>query len=125
MPCSTQSVSTPNAVRSIELTGRIGKPLVTIHGTLDTLLPIATDSDVYDRLIDAQGAGERHRYYRIADGTHTDGLYGAFPDRLRPLLPCARTAFGVLTDWVEQGIQPPADRTYPRPAGDLLNTCAL
>ncbi len=114
-----------DAVRSIELTGRIGKPLVTIHGTLDTLLPIATDSDVYDRLIDAQGAGERHRYYRIADGTHTDGLYAAFPDRLRPLLPCARSAFGVLTDWVEQGVEPPADSTYPRPTGDLLNTCAL
>ena len=112
-------------MRSIELTGRIGKPLVTIHGTLDTLLPIATDSDVYDRLIDAQGAGERHRYYRIADGTHTDGLYAAFPDRLRPLLPCARSAFGVLTDWVEQGVEPPADSTYPRPTGDLLNTCAL
>ena len=44
-----------DAVRSIEPTGRIGKPLVTIHGTLDTLLPIGTDSDVYDRLIDAGG----------------------------------------------------------------------
>ena len=71
------------------------------------------------------GRGERHRYYRIADGTHTDGLYAAFPDRLRPLLPCARTAFGVLTDWVERGVQPPADATYPRPAGDVLNTCRL
>ena len=114
-----------DAVRSIELTGDIGKPLVTIHGDLDTLLPIGTDSDVYDRLVDAEGAGERHRYYRIEDGTHTDGLYPAFPDRLRPLLPCARTGFDLLTAWVEQGVEPPADATYPRPAGDLLDTCEL
>ena len=106
-----------DAVRSIELTGRIGKPLVTIHGTLDTLLPIATDSDVYDRLIDAQGAGERHRYYRIADGTHIDGLYGAFPDRLRPLLPCARTAFGVLTRLGRAGHPAAGGSHLPSPGG--------
>ncbi|WP_377643793.1 3-hydroxybutyrate oligomer hydrolase family protein [Oryzobacter terrae] len=114
-----------DAVRSIELTGAIGKPLVTIHGDLDTLLPIATDSDVYDRLVDDAGSGDRHRYYRVEDGTHTDGLYAAFPDRLRPLLPCARTGFDLLTAWVEDGTPPPADRTVPRPAGDVLDTCAL
>jgi hypothetical protein len=114
-----------DAVRSIELTGRIGKPLVTVHGTLDTLLPIGTDSDVYDGLVDDAGRGDLHRYYRVEDGTHTDGLYAAFPDRLRPLLPCARSAFGALTSWVEDGIRPPADATYPRPAGDVVNTCTL
>lgn len=114
-----------DAVRSIEVTGRIGKPLVTIHGDLDTLLPIRTDSDVYDRLIDDAGAGDRHRYYRVEDGTHTDGLYTAFPDRLRPLLPCARTGFDLLTAWVEDGTPPPVDRTVPRPQGDVLDTCAL
>ena len=78
-----------------------------------------------DRLVDAQGAGKRHRYYRIADGTHTDGLYAAFPDRLRPLLPCARSAFDALTGWVERGVEPPPDATYPRPSGDVVNTCTL
>ena len=28
-------------MRSVQLTGRIGKPLITLHGTLDTLLPTA------------------------------------------------------------------------------------
>ena len=94
-------------------------------GTSTRCCRSATDSDVYDRLVDAEGAGERHRSYRIEDGTHTDGLYPAFPDRLRPLLPCARAGFDVLTAWVERGVEPPADATYPRPGGDLLDTCEL
>ncbi len=118
--------SVKDAVRSVELTGDIGKPMLTIHGSLDALLPPATDSDVYDDLVEEAGAADRHRYYMIEDGTHTDGLYTAFPDRLRPLLPCARSAFDLLTGWVEDGQAPPADATYPRPtSGDLLNTCDL
>ncbi len=115
-----------DAVRSVQLTGRIGKPLITVHGTLDTLLPIRTDSNVYDRLVDRAGHGRKHRYYRIQDGTHVDGLYTTYPDRLRPLLPCARTAFTDLTRWVERGRKPPRDGFYRRPtSGDLLNTCRL
>jgi hypothetical protein len=118
--------SVKDAVASVQLTGAIGKPMLTVQGTLDTLLPPATDADVYDRLVDQAGAGALHRYYSIADGTHTDGLYAAFPDRLRPLLPCARTAFDDLTGWVERGVLPPADGLRARPAsGDLVNTCDL
>jgi hypothetical protein len=113
-------------VRSVQLTGDIGKPLITLHGDLDTLLPIRTDSDVYGRLVDRQGHDGRHRYYRIGDGTHVDSLYDAYPNRIRPILPCARDAFGLLTRWVEDGKRPPRDRYYPRPAhGDLANRCRL
>jgi hypothetical protein len=115
-----------DAVASVSLTGRIGKPMLTVQGTLDTLLPAATDADVYDRLIDRAGSGALHRYYSVEDGTHTDGLYSAYPDRLRPLLPCARSAFDALTAWVERGTAPPADGFVPRPtSGDIVNTCAL
>jgi len=115
-----------DAVRSVQLTGKIGKPMLTVHGTLDTLLPPATDSDVYDRLVDRAGSGRLHRYYRVEDGTHVDSLVTTYPDRLRPLLPCARTAFGDLTRWVERGTPPPADGYYPRPSGgDLLDACRL
>jgi hypothetical protein len=110
----------------VQLTGEIGRPMITLHGTLDTLLPPRTDSDVYSRLVERRGRGQLHRYYSVADGTHTDGLYDAYPDRLRPLLPCARRAFTLLTSWVERGQRPPAGRRYPRPrAGDLVNTCRL
>lgn len=115
-----------DAVARVQLTGRIGKPLVTVQGSLDTLLPPATDADVYDRLVDRAGRGSLHRYYTFEGGTHTDGLYAAFPDRLRPLLPCARSAFEELTGWVERGSRPAPDGTYPRPAsGDLVNSCAV
>ena len=115
-----------DAVRRVQLTGRIGKPMLTLHGSLDALLPARTDSDVYTRLVDRAGLDRRHRYYRVADGTHTDGLYDAYPDRLRPLLPCARRAFTLLTTWVERGAKPPADGRYARPeSGDLVNTCRL
>ena len=115
-----------NAVRSVELTGRIGKPLLTVHGTLDALLPPATSSDVYDELVERAGRDRLHRYYVVEDGNHVDGLYTTYPDRLRPLLPCARAAFTHLTAWVERGTHPPSDGFYPRPeSGDLLDTCEL
>lgn len=58
-------------------------------------------------MIDARGRGALHRYYTVQDGTHTDGLYDTYPDRLRPILPCYRSAFDALTRWVEDGTRPP------------------
>ncbi|MGW0466641.1 tannase/feruloyl esterase family alpha/beta hydrolase [Streptomyces sp. NPDC003027] len=123
---ASRPASVHRAVAKVALTGRIGKPLITLHGDLDALLPIATDSDVYARMIDGRGRGGLHRYYRVQDGTHTDGLYDTYPDRLRPLLPCYRSAFAALTRWVEEGAAPPGDRTVARPpGGDVVNSCAL
>ena len=52
-----------------------------------------------------------HRAFRVVGGTHTDALVPAFPDRLRPLLPCARAGFDALTAWVQDGTTPPASAT--------------
>ncbi|MEU6573506.1 tannase/feruloyl esterase family alpha/beta hydrolase [Streptomyces sp. NPDC046805] len=115
-----------HAVAEVALTGRIGKPLITLHGDLDALLPQAADSDVYARMIDARGRGSLHRYYTVRGGTHVDGLYDVYPDRLRPILPCYRAAFDALVSWVERGTPPPADRTVGRPAsGDVVDSCTL
>ena len=114
------------AVARIALTGRIRKPLITLHGTLDTLLPISKDSDVYATMIKSRGRAALHRYYRIEDGNHVDSLYDAFPDRLRPILPCLRAAFTALETWDAGGQAPPRSATLPRPAsGDLVNGCSL
>ncbi|MFD8232850.1 3-hydroxybutyrate oligomer hydrolase family protein [Streptomyces sp. NPDC059696] len=118
------------AVQKIALTGRIGKPLITVHGTLDVLLPISQDSDVYARMVRQAGRGSLHRYYRIEGGTHTDALVDTHPDRLRPLTPCHRTAFTALENWLSRpGHRPPASGTVPLPPGadpaTLLDACPL
>jgi hypothetical protein len=115
-----------DAIAKIELTGKIKRPMITLHGTLDSLLPISTDSDVYAQLIQDAHREELHRYYVIEAGNHVDSLYGAFPTQLRPILPCYRAAFQALESWVEHKNAPPASRFVPKPAsGDLVNTCSL
>ncbi len=123
---ASRPASVHRAVRQVALTGRIGKPMITLHGDLDALLPKAVDSDVYDGMVEASGRGSLHRYYTVQGGTHVDGLYDSHPDRLRPILPCYHAAFDALVAWVERGAAPPADRTIARPAdGDVVNSCAL
>ncbi|BCJ33984.1 hypothetical protein Athai_14870 [Actinocatenispora thailandica] len=111
---ASRPASVHRAMRRVQLTGRIGKPLITLQGTLDSLLPIATDSDEYARLVAAHGRGQLYRYYRIADGNHVDGLYDSFPQRLRPILPCYRAAFSAMTRWLDDHVDtPPPSGTVP------------
>ena len=115
-----------DAIRSVELTGRLDKPLISLQGDTDTLLPIATDQDVYAALVADTGRGGAHAAYRIEGGTHTNGFAALWPDKLRPMLPCARTGFSALTAWVESGVTPPAEGDVARPtSGDVLTTCPL
>ncbi|SCK11698.1 3HB-oligomer hydrolase (3HBOH) [Streptomyces sp. WMMB 714] len=118
-----------DAAAKVGLTGRIGKPLVTLHGTRDTLLPIGKDSDVYARMVRDAGREKLFRYYRVEDGNHVDSLADEFPDELRPLTPCHRSAFTALEDWIGDGKQPPASRTVERPRDaspdELLADCPL
>ncbi|MBL0423031.1 tannase/feruloyl esterase family alpha/beta hydrolase [Ramlibacter sp. AW1] len=116
-----------DAVAKISLTGRIGKPMITLHGTLDALLPIATNSDHYAQMVKKAGRGQWHRYYVVEAGNHVDQLYDLFPDQLRPISPCYRSAFLALEQWVESKgqRQPPPDKLLPREGNDLANACPL
>ncbi len=115
-----------DAVGRVSLTGRIGKPMLTLHGTLDALLPIRTDSDVYARLIRDQGRGGLHRYYVIEGGSHVDSRYDRYPAELRPILPCYRAAFEAFEAMIERGAAPPPSQTVGRTAGgDVANACPL
>ena len=111
----------------VALTGDIRRPMLTLHGTLDALLPIRTDSNVYQRMIDRRDRSSLHRYYRIAGGTHVDGLKAEYGDRVRPILPCARRAFVRMVHWVAFDSRPPASRRIPcAPAAyDETNRCSL
>ncbi|MFE7119064.1 tannase/feruloyl esterase family alpha/beta hydrolase, partial [Streptomyces sp. NPDC057654] len=114
-----------DTVDRLSLTGRVKRPLITLQGTLDVLLPISRSGDAYDAMVEASGRGGLHRYYRITDGNHFDGLYAAHPALVRPMLPCFRAAFDALTAWTEHGAAPPPSRTVPRTGGDPVNSCAL
>ncbi|MET8472281.1 3-hydroxybutyrate oligomer hydrolase family protein [Streptomyces sp. NPDC006422] len=126
---AARPASVHRAVDRIALTGRIGKPLITLQGTLDVLLPISEDSDVYAAMVRDAGRGGLLRYYRVEDGTHVDSLVDAFPDKLRPMVPCHRSAFSAMERWLDGKNRPPASRTIPRPAdatpAELRTSCPL
>ncbi|WP_346277369.1 tannase/feruloyl esterase family alpha/beta hydrolase [Pseudonocardia sp.] len=114
-----------DAIARISLTGRIGKPLLTLQGTLDTAVT-PRDSRLYATMIENQGRGAMARLYEVEGGSHFEALYGQHPGLLRPMLPCFREAFGALEQWTENGKTPPTSRFVPRdPAVDLVNTCDL
>jgi hypothetical protein len=121
-----RSQEVKNAVARVSLTGIIDKPLITLHGTLDALLPITKSSDVYAELVKGAGKEHLHYYYTIDKGTHIDSLYDNFPYKLRPILPCYRAAFDRLVEWVEKKNPPPKSQTVPKPEGeheDVANSC--
>jgi hypothetical protein len=123
---SSRPQEVKDAVGKVSLTGEIGRPLLTLHGTLDTLLPPAVDSDVYAGLVRGAGRGPLHRYYRVEAGNHVDSLYDVYPDRLRPILPCYRAAFEALEAWVERHQLPPPNSLIAKPSGgDVVNNCTL
>ncbi|HEX6710924.1 MAG TPA: tannase/feruloyl esterase family alpha/beta hydrolase [Rubrobacter sp.] len=115
-----------DAVKKVSLTGDIGKPLLTLHGDLDALLPIRTDSDVYSRLVRDKGHASMYRYYVIGDGNHVDSYYDNNKDKLRPILPCHRDAFKALVGFVQRGVKPPESGYVPKSkSGDVVNECSI
>ena len=123
-------------MQEVANTGNIQRPLITLHGDQDSLLPIATDSDLYSQLVARAHKSSRYRYYVVQGGNHVDpqfddhyGVDAYGNNVLRPMLPCVRAAIDALAAWVEKGIAPPASHTIARPAGasasDLANLCSL
>lgn len=118
-------------VAEVANTGNLhGRPLLTLHGTLDALLPISAHSDRYAQLVQQQGQGDNFRYYRVEGGTHFDRLADdPHHTELRPILPCFLTALDALDVWITNGHEPPPSGTIPFPADqspeERANTCTL
>lgn len=111
----------------IALTGRIGKPLITIQGTLDTANRPA-ETRLYADMIRQQGRSKMARLYEIEGGSHFEGLYGQHPGMLRPMLPCFRDAFDVLEQWTQHPRRSPAPASHfvaRDQSTDLVNTCEI
>ena len=112
-------------VAAITTTGDIGKPLITVAGTMDALLPINLHARAYARAVaaalsdhDHQGADQQHqrptyRLYEVQNGNHIETYKDAFP-QLELIQPHAQYAFDLLVKYVERGAELPPDQCIPR-----------
>lgn len=106
-------------VAKFQNTGDIKKPVITVHGTWDTLLFPNVHAKGYEALVKKAGKSESYRLYMIDHGNHFEGLVGNPAidknKQLQPLLPYVHQAFDILVDWVEHGIAAPSSQTIPMP----------
>jgi len=106
-------------------TGRVSRPLVTVAGTMDALLPIDHHARAYARKVAAARAerdGDHgkdddrrapYRLYEVQNGNHIETYRNTFP-QLELLQPHAQRAFDLLVESVEQGAPLPPDQCVPR-----------
>ena len=112
-------------VNSFATTGRIQRPLVTVAGTMDALLPIDHHARAYARkVVAAQSEGSRHderhderdapyRLYEVQNGNHIETYQDTFP-QLALIEPHAHAAFDLLVAHVEARAPLPASQCVPK-----------
>lgn len=117
-----------DAFDGITLTGKLKRPMLSLHGDLDALLPISLQGERYAELVAEQHRSRLHRFYVVEGGQHVDGFV-TLPQfaglGLRPLLPCYTEALDALVAWVEDGVEPPVSGPVEPASGDPINTCTL
>lgn len=103
-------------------TGLIQRPLITVAGTMDALLPIDHHARAYARKVAselddaANGADPKrpaYRLYEVQNGNHIETYQDTFP-QLELIEPHAQRAFDLLVLQVEQGVLLPPDQCIPR-----------
>ena len=113
---------------SFATTGRIQRPLVTVAGTMDALLPIDHHARAYARKVaaaqsrdhDHEGWGPRHderdaayRLYEVQNGNHIETYQDSFP-QLALIEPHAHAAFDLMVAHVETHAPLPASQCIPK-----------
>ena len=84
-------------------TGKIKKPLITVAGTMDALLPIQHQARAYEHAVDASRKGNndkrnaQYRLYEVQNGNHIESYVTPFPE-LVVIQPHAQKAFDLLVD---------------------------
>ncbi|HZY05724.1 MAG TPA: 3-hydroxybutyrate oligomer hydrolase family protein, partial [Anaeromyxobacteraceae bacterium] len=87
-------------------TGKIKKPLVTVAGTMDALLPIDHHARAYAAKVAASRKGSeehraaQYRLYEVQNGTHIEAYKSLLPG-IELLQPHAQRAFDMVVDHVE------------------------
>ncbi len=101
-------------------TGKIKRPLITVAGTMDALLPIKDQARVYETRVEASRKGNnnereaQYRLYEVQNGNHIEGYVPLFPaHELELIQPHAQQAFDLLVDHVEQNAPLPPSQCIP------------
>ena len=115
----------PN-IGHISTGGDIARPLITIHGTMDALLPIGRHARPFRDAVVEAGKGSLHRLYEVQNGNHIERFgQSSFNFRQLELLqPTAHASFQRLVQWVEEGSAPPPSQCIPRGGTLVDNTQA-
>ena len=106
-------------------TGKVEKPLITVAGTMDGLLPIKDQARAYEALVKARRKGNddhrkaQYRLYEVQNGNHIEGYTTTFP-QLQLIEPYAQKAFDLLVDHVEKHASLPPSQCIPR-GGTILD----
>lgn len=99
----------------VATTGRIQRPLISVAGTLDALLPIDRRARAYERLVhrDRTAHDPPYRLYEVQNGNHIETFKASIPE-LELIQPHAQRAFDLLVDHVESGSRLPPSQCIPR-----------
>jgi hypothetical protein len=106
-------------ISAFATTGQIQRPLITVAGTMDGLLPIDHHARAYARKVrahqgdDGQADQPPYRLYEVQNGNHIE-TYADIFTQLELIEPHAQHAFDLLVDQVEHGITLPPDQCIPR-----------
>jgi 3HB-oligomer hydrolase (3HBOH) len=100
-------------------TGRIRRPLITVAGTMDALLPIDANARAYARRVaavareEARKASPAYRLYEVQNGNHIETFKVTFP-QLEFIQPHALQAFDLLVSAIENHAELPPSQCIPR-----------
>ena len=112
----------------IATTGDVQRPLITIAGTMDALLPIDHHARAYARKVGAlrtdQKSGQAkedakkrtYRLYEVQNGNHIETYQDTFT-QLELIMPHAQKAFDLLVQQVEDKVTLPPSQCIPRGGG--------
>jgi len=104
---------------AVATTGKIKRPLITVAGTMDALLPIKRGARAYEALVNASRKGNnekreaQYRLYEVQNGNHIETYKDTFT-QLEFIQPHAQKAFDLLVQHVENNAALPPSQCVPR-----------